>query len=76
MEAPTHSLNNLFGQLGLGNSEQAIDNFVAQHKPIPENIPLYQAKFWSQSQAAFLQEAIEEDADWAEIVDHLDAMLR
>jgi len=76
MESPTHNINSLFGQLGLINSDQAINDFVEQHKPVPHDTPLYKAKFWSESQAAFLHEAIEEDADWAEIVDHLDAMLR
>jgi len=76
MESPTHSLTNLFGQLGLASNEKAIDDFVEQHKPLPQETPLYKAKFWTNSQADFLHEAIEEDADWSEIVDHLDAMLR
>ncbi|NMU76583.1 DUF2789 family protein, partial [Vibrio parahaemolyticus] len=32
--------------------------------------------FWTMSQANFLKQAIEEDADWAELVDQLDVMLR
>jgi hypothetical protein len=36
----------------------------------------HQASFWTQAQASFLREAIEEDADWAELVDQLDVMLR
>jgi len=76
MESPTHSLNNLFGQLGLSNSDAAINDFINKHKSIPGEMPLYKASFWTDSQAAFLHEAIEEDADWAEIVDHLDVMLR
>ncbi|TBT33456.1 DUF2789 family protein, partial [Vibrio parahaemolyticus] len=35
-----------------------------------------EASFWTHSQAAFLKQAIEEDADWAELVDQLDVMLR
>lgn len=36
----------------------------------------HQASFWTQAQASFLREAIEEDADWVELVDQLDVMLR
>jgi hypothetical protein len=36
---------------------------------------LYEADFWNNAQADFLKQAIDEDADWAEIVDHLNLML-
>ena len=76
METSVHSLNSLFDQLGLDDSDQAIDIFFQKHKPVPHNVLLYQAEIWSPSQAAFLKEAIEEDADWALVVDRLDALLR
>jgi hypothetical protein len=37
---------------------------------------LDQADFWSSSQAVFLKEALEEDADWVEAVNELDVRLR
>jgi hypothetical protein len=37
---------------------------------------LQDAPFWSESQSHFLEEGLEEDSDWAEIIDELDAMLR
>jgi len=37
---------------------------------------LHEADIWNTSQASFLKQAVEEDADWAEIVNQLDTMLR
>ncbi len=76
MEQPVHSLSSLFDQLGLEHSDQAIDDFIKLHRPISSGLPLHQAEFWSASQAAFLHEAVEEDADWADVVNSLDVMLR
>jgi hypothetical protein len=76
METPFHSIVSLFDQLGLDSSDKGIDEFIAKHKPLQANIDLSKAEFWNDSQAAFLKQEIEEDADWAELVDQLDAMLR
>jgi hypothetical protein len=37
---------------------------------------LADAFFWSPSQAQFLRDDILDDADWAEVVDQLDVLLR
>lgn len=76
MEAPVHNLASLFNQLGLDSSEQAIEKFINNKKPLPGKIELHNAKFWNSSQASFLKQMKEEDADWVEIVDQFDAMLR
>lgn len=76
MESQVHSLNSLFAQLGLADDEQGINEFIAAHKPIPAGVELHDASCWNDSQAAFLKQSITEDADWAEVVDHLNAMLR
>lgn len=76
METPIHSLATLFDQLGLDSTDLAIDGFIKTHKPLPGNVDLYKADFWSASQASFLKQAKDEDADWAEIVDQLNAILR
>jgi hypothetical protein len=76
VEKPIHSITSLFDQLGLNSSEKEIDNFIAKSSPLPKGMELYKAKMWNASQADFLKQAKEEDADWAEIVDQLDAMLR
>lgn len=76
MDTSYHSINTLFAQLGLANSQEDIAKFVEQHKGLDASTPLSEASFWNQSQVNFLHEAIAEDADWAEVVDTLDAMLR
>ena len=76
MESPVHTINALFEQLGLEDSDDAIQMFIEQHKPLASEVALHEAAFWNASQADFLRQAIEEDADWAEVVDQLDAMLR
>ena len=76
MDLSEHTLNNLFQQLGLPDSAQEINNFIASHKGIDKMIPLHEADLWSTAQAAFLKESMEQDSDWVEVIDHLDAMLR
>jgi hypothetical protein len=76
MEMPIHSMTSLFDQLGLDSSESAIESFIDSHRPLAGNIELHEADFWSPSQASFLQQEKDGDADWAEVIDHLDALLR
>ncbi|MDY6798824.1 MAG: DUF2789 domain-containing protein [Pseudomonadota bacterium] len=76
MDTSKHSLNTLFEQLGMPSDNASIEKFVAQHSPLPREIALQDAPFWSESQSHFLEEGLEEDSDWAEIIDELDAMLR
>ncbi len=76
METPIHSINNLFKQLGLPNETAEIDAFIELHRPLPDHCLLQEASFWTASQATFLAEEIEDDADWAEVVDELNARLR
>lgn len=76
MEPSVHSLRNLFEQLGLPGGEAEIERFVATHRPLAAGVLLADAPFWTAAQAQFLREEIAEDADWAEIVDQLNLMLR
>ena len=76
MDTETHSLNLLFEQLGLPSTDDEIASFVANHRPLPAELQLHQAAFWTASQSAFIKQAIDDDADWAECVDELDALLR
>ena len=70
-----HTINTLFQQLGLAATDSDVDSFFSRHKLDPET-RLVNADFWTEAQAAFLNEALEEDADWTQIVDQLDARLR
>ena len=75
MDTSNHTMQALFAQLGLSSNDIAIDNFI-HNNHLPRDIPLENAAFWSAGQAQFIRECIALDADWAEVVDHLDAMLR
>lgn len=76
MNKPMHYFKDLFAQLGLPSDELGIEHFIASHAPIPENLRLAQAPFWTPAQAAFLREAILQDSDWVELVDQLSIALR
>jgi hypothetical protein len=67
-------MENLFLQLGLNNSEQAISEFINLNR-LAKETPLQQASFWSTSQAQFIKECLELDSDWAEVVDQLNVQL-
>jgi hypothetical protein len=76
MESPTHNLPSLFKQLGLPDEPVDIDKFIATHSPLKPDLHLADAFFWTKSQAEFLRDEILDDADWAEVVDQLNVMLR
>ncbi|TSE24797.1 DUF2789 domain-containing protein [Tepidimonas aquatica] len=76
MERPIHDLAELFAQLGLPNDEASMRAFIEQHAPLPADVALADAPWWTPAQARFLHDAKCEDADWAEVVDQLDAALR
>lgn len=75
MEAPIHNISNLFAQLGLSSDQTAIENFIKTHSPLATSILLSDASFWTSAQASFLREEILNDADWAEVIDQLNARL-
>lgn len=76
MESPIHSLPALFKQLGLADDAVGIDKFIATHSPLKPELHLADAFFWNKGQRQLLREEILEDADWAEVVDQLDVLLR
>jgi hypothetical protein len=75
MEAPMHSINNLFAQLGLPSDEASVEHFIKTHSPLPTGIALCDAPFWTPAQASFLHEELLNDADWAEVIDELNSQL-
>ena len=76
MDLSAHTLATLFEQLGLPSSESAINEFIDQHSPLDPQLALQEASFWNPGQRSFLIEALAEDSDWTEMVEHLDAFLR
>lgn len=74
MELHTPTLVTLFEQLGLASDQASIDAFVDKHA-LPEDVKVSEADFWTPQQARFLKEELREDADWAPVVDELNALL-
>lgn len=71
---PDYTINDLFAQLGLDSSDDAIDKFIAEH-PLDNDQELVKADFWSEKQRAFLQEEWTRDAAWVEVIDELNVRL-
>jgi len=46
MEAPVHSINNLFSQLGLALDDASIKLFIQTHRALVTNVVLSEAAFW------------------------------
>lgn len=76
MESSLHTMASLFAQLGLPADADAIGAFIRTHRPLEGSLALHEAPFWTAAQAEFLLEEILEDADWAPVVDLLNAELR
>lgn len=76
MHAYHHRFSELFSQLGLPAEPAAIDAFVTAHAPLPGDTRLEDASFWSEAQARLLREELCADADWAEVIDQLNVVLR
>lgn len=75
MELPNKDMTTLFEQLGLPSDPASIDNFIAEHAPLPNHVKLSEASFWTDSQRAFLKDELMEDAEWAPIVDELNVRI-
>ncbi|RKG31779.1 DUF2789 family protein [Acinetobacter tianfuensis] len=67
-------MTNLFEQLGLDSSEEAIALFIATHQLNAQTF-IAEAEFWSEGQRQFLAEKIQSDGEWAIIVDQLNESL-
>ncbi len=75
MDTSSHSMQTLFDQLGLPSGSEDIERFIKQHRAKTGLDPLSKASFWSPSQATFIEQALAEDSDWAEVVDELSSLL-
>ena len=76
MDTLQHTMADLFEQLGLPAAPEEIREFIASGRPLPDEIALHAAPFWSPAQSAFLQENLLTDADWAIAIDQLNVALR
>ena len=69
-----YNMNELFAQLGLDSSDEAIDKFIADNQLSSEE-KLIEADIWSDSQRMFLQEEWQKDAAWVEVIDDLNVRM-
>ena len=76
MNSSYHRFTELFQQLGLPADVENIKGFLDRHSPLAPSVRLEEAVFWTPAQAALLRDELWQDADWAEIVDQLNAALR
>jgi len=76
MEKSFHRFSELFSQLGLPTDATGIWEFLKSHSPLAGDVLLADAPFWTPAQASLLREELLEDADWAEVVDQLNIVLR
>jgi hypothetical protein len=68
-------MSSLFAQLGRANDADSIRRFIDAAPQLSGEMQLHEALFWSASEAAFLREALLDDAEWAEVVDALNSEL-
>ena len=71
---PEYNMNELFAQLGLDSSDEAIDKFVTENQLSSEE-KLVDADVWTDSQRMFLQEEWKKDAAWVEVIDDLNVRM-
>ena len=71
---PEYNMNELFAQLGLESSDEAIDHFIENNQLAKEE-KLTEASIWNDNQLMFLQEEWEKDAAWVEVIDELNVRL-
>ncbi|MDZ4297929.1 MAG: DUF2789 domain-containing protein [Moraxellaceae bacterium] len=76
MDTNLHTFSELFDQLGLPSDADSIERFIGKHRPLPDDIFLVNAPFWSAGQRNFLREVMVQDSDWVGLVDQLNAQLR
>ena len=69
------TMNSLFSQLGLVSSDEDITEFFETNRGLNKSQHLHESPYWKESQAAFLKDAIVEDAAWAEVIDQLNIEL-
>lgn len=69
-----HTMNNLFAQLGLPNSDSEIEAFIKENQ-LPERVTLKEAPFFDEQQLMFIEEEWKLDAVWALVIDELNTRL-
>ena len=71
---PEYSMNDLFAQLGLDSSDDAIERFIADNQ-LAKDEKLVDSNVWDDKQRMFLQEEWRQDAVWAQTIDELNVRM-
>lgn len=71
---PEYNMNELFAQLGMDSSDDAIDDFIKKNQ-LDKEEKLIEADVWTDSQRMFLQEEWKKDAAWVEVIDELNVRM-
>lgn len=69
-----HTMNDLFAQLGLPNSDSEIEAFIKENQLL-EGVTLKEAPFFDEQQLMFIEEEWKLDAVWALVIDELNTRL-
>ena len=69
-------LATLFARLGLPADEVSVRRFIRHHRPLPPEVSLLQAPFWSPAQAAVLWKLHRQSSHWGEVLLQLEGALR
>lgn len=69
-----YTMNDLFAQLGLPNSDSEIDAFIKANQ-LPDDVTLRDAPFLDEQQKMFICEEWQRDAVWSLVIDELNAQL-
>ncbi|MBO1516988.1 DUF2789 domain-containing protein [Psychrobacter celer] len=71
---PEYNMNELFAQLGLDSSDEAINQFIEKNK-LAKDEKLVDSDIWTDNQRMFLQEEWKKDAAWVETIDELNVRM-
>ena len=75
MSSNIHTMSDLFKQLGLPADPGSIRDFITRHEGACTDCALPHAPIWTESQRAFLVQAVADDSDWALPAEALAGML-
>lgn len=75
MQTNVPTMSDLFLQLGLPADAPSIAAFIEDHAGVCQYCTLPYATIWTDSQRAFLKEAINEDSDWCIPAERLTSLL-
>ena len=76
MDTVTPTMHHLFQQLGLPDGPADIDQFIAAHRPLPDDVRLIEAPFWNAAQSTFIRDQLRADDHWSVVIDTLNTRLR